>query len=176
MCRVCKAKFDTEKLSKDEWVMPNPKFYYHRKCYEDWKDNKDNLKASNKDGNFWYESLIDYLYKDIKMTINFSKLNKQWKTFTAPTKGMTPKGIYFSIRYYYDVLHGKPEKALGGIGIVSNIYNEAASYWIDLENKKEGTLEKIIAQIQNREARPVMKISSKKQKKEQKERWNLEDI
>lgn len=175
-CRVCGVRFDTDKIDEQEWIMPVPKYYYHRKCYEDWKSNKNNVKANNKEEDFWYESLVDYLYKDVKMPINFSKLNKQWKLFTSPNKGMTPKGIYFSMRYYYDVLHGNPEKALGGIGIVSNIYKEAASYWVDLENKKEGTLEKIIAQIHTREARPVVKISSKKEKKEIKTRWNLEDI
>lgn len=175
-CRICGVKFDTDKLPASEWIKPTQKTYYHRKCYEDWKENKDNARAEGKGENWWYESLIDYLYKDVKMSVDFKKLKSQWNNFTSPGKGMTPKGIYFSIKYYYEVLHGDPNKALGGIGIVNNIYKDAASYWTNLESKKVGTLEKIIAQIEARNQRQVVKISSKNQKKEHKEKWSLEDI
>lgn len=175
-CRICGKKFDTEQLSKSEWVMPVPKYYYHRKCYEDWRENKYNPKADNKPEDYWYESLVDYLYRDVKMSVDFKKLKSQWNLFTSPGKKMTPKGIFFAIQYYYDVLHGDPAKAQGGIGIVSSIYKDAAAYWTDLEYKKAGTLEKIIAQMETRRERPVVKITSKKEEKDKKVRWSLEDI
>ena len=33
-CRVCDLPIDKE---KDDWVMPSKNWYYHRKCYEEWK-------------------------------------------------------------------------------------------------------------------------------------------
>lgn len=175
-CRICKQTFDTNKLPNDQWIMPSPKYYYHKNCYDNWRKDKDNIKSNIKDAEFWYESLIDYLYRDIKMSIDFQKLSSQWKSFTSESKNMTPKGIYFSIRYYYDVINGKQDKALGGIGIVPSIYRDAATYWTDLENKKSGTIDAIIEQIKAREARPVEKIIKKKEEKKTKTKWSLDSV
>lgn len=175
-CRICRQQFDTNSIDKKLWVMPNPKMYYHTSCYENWKVAKADLKTTGKDSNFWYESLVDYLYRDVKMSIDFSKLNSQWKTFNTPTRQMTPKGIYFSIRYYYDVIHGNVEKAAGGIGIVPNIYKDAAQYWTELESRRAGTLEAIISQIKEREARPVQVIKRKQTSKKDKTKWSLEEV
>lgn len=175
-CRVCKQQFDTGKMSEDEWIMPSRNFYYHTKCYNDWRENRNNAKASNRSESFWYESLIDYLYRDIKMEINFPKVNHQWNMFVSKNKGYTPKGVYFAIRYYYDILKGKPEKAQGGIGIVNNVYADAAQYWTELETKKAGTMEAIIEQIKSRDARPIQKITKKETPKKDKSKWSLDDI
>lgn len=175
-CRLCKKSFDTDKLSQNEWIMPTPRYYYHCQCYEDWRANKNNLKATGKDADFWYTSLIDYLYRDVKMSIDFQKMNSQWKNFNLPSKNMTPKGIYFAVRYYYDVLKGSTEKAQGGIGIVPNIYKDAAEYWTNLETKKSGTMEQIIQQIKARETRPVKEIIKKIPTPKTKTKWNLDEI
>ena len=156
-CRLCKNRFDTE---KEEFVLVGQRSYYHKQCYDEWIKVRNNAKATG-DQDFWKESLIDYLYRDIKMSVDFTKFNSQWKNFTRPDKKMTPKGIYFALRYYYDVLHGDKEKALGGIGIVQSIYNDSAQYWTDLESKKEGTLQAIIEQIQERQSRPKQFIIQK---------------
>lgn len=174
ICRICKKKFDTE---KEEAVIVGQKSYYHKSCYESWKGGKDNVKTNNNDDNFWYEALIDYLYRDVKLgEINFQKIQSQWINFTKPEKGYTPKGIYFAIRYFYDVIKGSADKAQGGIGIVPSIYNKAAEYWVDRENKKEGTIDAIIAQIQLREARPVKTINRKEEKVKNRAKWSLDDI
>ena len=110
------------------------------------------------------------------MSIDFTKFNSQWENFTKPNKKMTPKGIYFAMRYYYDVMHGDKEKANGGIGIVQNIYKDAAQYWYDLETRKEGTIEAIIQQIKQRQSRPVQQIQQKDSVKKDKTKWSLEDI
>ena len=174
-CRICKQEFDTEKLSSDEWVLPSPRFYYHTSCYNDWKANKNNLKAGGKNETFWYESLIDYLYRDIKMNVDFKKMSSQWNNFLKPGKSMTPKGIFFAVKYYYDILHGDKDKAQGGIGIVTSIYSDAAQYWTDLESKKTGTIDAIIEQIKSREARPVQTMVRKSKIKD-KSKFNLDEI
>lgn len=171
MCRLCKKRFDIDTV---EGVVIGKLSYYHKTCYEEWKKGKDDAYA-NMDTDFWYEALVDYLYRDVKVSINFPKLQNQWENFIKPGKNMTPKGIYFAIRYFYDVEKGNSERAQGGIGIVPSIYNKSAQYWVDRENKRAGTLEAIIQQIQAREARPVMKIEQKEQKKN-KSKWNLDEV
>lgn len=171
-CRLCKTRFDTE---KEDFVLVGKRSYYHRKCYDEWVLNRNNTKATG-DEEFWKESLIDYLYRDVKMSINFSKFDSQWKNFIKPEKKMTPKGIYFAIRYYYEIIHGDPAKAAGGIGIVLNMYAEAAQYWTDLEMRKEGTIEAIIQQIKERNQRPTQFVVQKEEKKKNKAKFALEDI
>lgn len=175
-CRICRQEMNLDKLDSSVWIMPSVNYYYHCTCYNDWKANKNNLKANGKDEAFWSESLIDYLYRDVKMSIDFSKLTSQWKNFIKPGRSMTPKGVYFAVRYYYDVLHGDKEKAAGGIGIVANIYNDAAQYWTDLEMRKAGTIDAIIAQIKERKERPIQLITKKEPTKANKSKFNLDDI
>ena len=88
---------------------------------------------------------------------------------------MTPKGIYFTLKYYYEVQKGDRDKALGGIGIVPSIYKEATAYWVELNSRKEGTIEAIVEQIQARATREFVPIRRKEEKKD-KARYKLEDI
>ena len=171
MCRLCKKRFDTE---TEEAVIIGKQSYYHKACYEDWKKNKDDAKG-NMSAEFWYEAMVDYLYRDAKVSLDFTKLQSQWTNFTKPGNNMTPKGIYFTVRYFYDVQKGDPTKAQGGIGIVKTIYNESAQYWVDRENRRAGTLEAIIEQIKSRDARPVQKILQRERKKD-KSKFKLDDI
>lgn len=175
-CRLCKEQFDTDKIPREDWTLVGQRSYYHSSCYNEWVKAKQTVTSNVTDEEFWRESLVDYLYRDIKMTIDFSKLDSQWRAFTRPERKMTPKGIYFAIRYYYDVLKGDATKAQGGIGIVPNIYGDSAQYWVDLENRKSGTLEAIIKQIKEREARPVRAIQINKKPTKPKEKWSLDNI
>ena len=37
-CRICGQEFDTNTLTEGEdWIMPSKNWYYHVKCYTDWK-------------------------------------------------------------------------------------------------------------------------------------------
>ena len=170
-CRLCKKVFDTETT---DFVLIGQKSYYHKDCYEEWTTSK-NLKGEM-DKEFWKEAIIDYLYRDVKMSIDFSKLQSQFEHFTSEGRKMTAKGIYFAIRYYYEIKKGDPEKAQGGIGIVLSLYNESAQYWVERENKKEGTLEAIIEQIKQRQGREVQHIVRNDAPKKPKNKWNLEEL
>jgi predicted DNA binding protein len=170
-CRLCKVRFDTE---KEPFTLIGKKSYYHQECYTAWVKKRNDAKV-NEDEDFWKESVIDYLYRDVKMLMDFSKIENQWKNFTKPDRKMTPKGIYFALRYYYEVQKGDKEKALGGIGIVANIYSDAARYWTELENRKAGTIEAIVAQIKAREDREVVSIVRHDVKKD-KSKFNLDDV
>lgn len=171
-CRICKKKFDTE---KEPFVLVGQKSYYHKDCYEEWIKTRNLAGSSNGDADFWKESVIDYLYRDLKMSIDFAKLDNQWNSFIKPERKMTPKGIYFALRYHFEVQHGDKTKAQGGIGIVPTIYNAAAEYWVNLENKKEGTIEAIIEQIRKRQERPVQTFTPQKVEKK-KEKFSLDEV
>ena len=175
-CRLCKEQFNTDKIPREDWTLVGQRSYYHTSCYNEWVKAKQTVTSNVTDEEFWHESLVDYLYRDVKMSIDFAKLDSQWKAFTKPERKMTPKGIYFAVRYYYDVIKGNAEKAQGGIGIVPNIYSDSAQYWVDLENKKAGTLEAIIKQIKEREARPIQVIKKTNKPAKPKEKWSLDNI
>ena len=107
----------------------------------------------------------DYLAKDIKIGPNFTKVKSQWDNFIK--KGQTPKGIYFCIRYFYEVKKGDPKKSDGGIGIIPYIYQEGAAYWMNKEIIDRGIcarIEEQIKQAQNREKKVVKKTREKKTK------------
>lgn len=177
MCRACGQKFDTEQLSNDEWIMPKAKRYFHTRCYNDWRNNENNVRVTDKPNEWFFEHLKEYLYQDLKMSVDFSKLTSQWNHFLkSKSPQMTAKGIYFTMRYFYDIKHGDPEKAQGGIGIVPNIYKEATEYWANKEYEKEGTIAAILKQMEEREARPVIQITQKKKEKKDKSKWSLDDI
>lgn len=170
-CRLCHKPLDIE---SEPYTLIGQKSYYHKKCYDDWVSKKNDPK-SILDADFWYESVVDYLYRDVKLAIDFAKLQSQWKNFTKPDKKMTPKGIYFSLRYFYEIQHGDKDKSLGGIGIVPSIYKESAAYWTDLEMRKKGTIDAIIAQIKERQERPIALITRTNKKKD-KSKYDLNDI
>lgn len=171
ICRICKQKMDLDKMEIGEWVMPTPRFYYHSRCYDDWKNQNIDLVAEHK-SEFWYESLIDYLRRNL-MSLNEEVVEKQWNQYIG--RGHTAKGIYFAIRYFYDIQNGDPTKAKGGIGIVPHIYNEAAEYWTNLEWRRRGTMAAITRQIEKRANREIINIHLKPHNKS-KEKWSLEDI
>lgn len=170
-CRLCKKYFDAE---KEPFTLVGKLSYYHQSCYDSWVKSRNDAN-STMEASFWYETVVDYLYRDIKMSIDFQKLRSQWKNFTKPEKKMTPKGIYFTLRYYYEVLNGDKDKALGGIGIVTNVYKDAVRYWEDLEWRKRGTVEAIVNQIKERREREVVTITRKTNKKD-KSKFSLDDV
>jgi hypothetical protein len=92
--------------------------YYHKSCYENWKKNMQDPKADMTPKQ-WYDSAREFLAKDVRMDVDWEKFASQWKTFLRPSyrPEMTPKGIYFAIKYYFDVKHGDKAKAQGGIGL-----------------------------------------------------------
>lgn len=139
ICRICKQNIDKE---KDNWVMPSKNYYYHKLCYEDFKDVKKEKTQED------YHSLIyDYLSRVLKVPYEYFKIEAQINQFIK--SGMTVKGIFFALKYYYDK-NGKDswQKGYGGIGIVPYIYEESKNYWTRREIEREGTLNNIIKQMQ----------------------------
>ncbi len=140
ICRICKQILDTEALQEGvDWVQPQPKWYYHTSCYNDYAKTAKKLLEKDLDiemeATWWLDAVWQYFKKERHVLLDFKKLKSQWENFIK--KGYTPKGIYFSVRYFYEVQNGDISKAKGGIGIVPFIYNEATAYWArrDIEDK-----------------------------------------
>lgn len=147
-CRICKQDIDRNIQKENiDWIQPSKGWYYHPQCYSDFAKKKKGLCNdihAEVDNDLWFSALYDYLQKDLKMSLNMAKTKSQWNNFIK--KGYTAKGIYFAIRYFYEIQHGDPSKS-DGIGIITCIYNEGCQYWVDRENKDSGICERIEKQI-----------------------------
>lgn len=166
-CRVCGIQFDTDTLNKEDWLMPSKNFYYHARCYNDWKVN------SNHSDEEWIDLIYDFIARDLKVSYDFHMCEAQRKKYLSQNK-YTNKGIYFSLKYFYELKKGDWSKGNGGIGIIPFIYKEATEYWTQLELKKQGTMSAIEKQIKEKLNRPTQTLAKKVNKK--KNKWNLEDL
>lgn len=165
MCRVCRETIDTD--AQDDWVMPQKKWYYHQSCYEDFAKKKNNLKerglTTTVDNDLWFETVYDYLTKDLKIGLAFEKFLSQWNNFLK--KGMTAKGIFFTLKYFYDIKRGNTLKSENGIGIVPFIYEEATCYWGERNQRDKGICDRIEAQIRKSTDQKKTIILQKEKKK-----------
>lgn len=156
-CRICKGAFDRVKLKEGvDWVMPSKNFYYHKRCYDGWIVNSNDVKAQLAD-----EEFIPFIYsffsQDLKVSYDYMKCESQRKNFVK-NKNCTNKGIYFALKYYYEIQGNSWDKSQGGIGIVPYIYNESREYWQKRVMREEDIMDKIIKQMQERAARPAIKV------------------
>jgi hypothetical protein len=75
---------------------------------------------------------------------------------------MTVKGIFFALKYFYEIKGGDWNKGHGGIGIVPFIYNEACTYWYNREKKTKGVVAEIERQMREAEQRQKKVVTQKK--------------
>jgi hypothetical protein len=175
-CRICKAAIDRD--NQDDWIEPTPKWFYHKSCYEDFAKKKGKIRegdiSAEVEDDIWKSAVYDYLRRDLKMSINYQKFNSQWNNFLK--KDMTAKGIYFALRYFYEVAHGDPKKSENGIGIVPHIYNEGTCYWGERNQRNKGICARIEAQIKQAEAQKTIVIHRERQAKKNKRMIDLSTI
>lgn len=172
MCRLCKQRFDREKLVKDvDWIMPSRNYYYHKSCYENWISDKGNLKATRADEQ-WEGYIWDYLKRDLKLPVDFYKCDSQRKNFIK-NKHYTNKGIFFALKYFYEVKKGDIDKSEGGIGIVPYVYAESTAYWQEKYARQKEVLELIEKQMEERASRKVITMKPRSTRKEWKNSFDL---
>lgn len=151
-CRVCKEKFnrlDPNLKEGEDFVQPVKKFYYHKKCYEDFASKKGKISSGDitleAEEEVWRSAVYDYLRRDLKIDLNYLKFISQWNNFLK--KDMTAKGMYFALKYFYEVARGDVNKSENGIGIIPHIYLEAKEYWQKRNEKEVGIVAAIEKQI-----------------------------
>jgi hypothetical protein len=145
--------------------MPQERWYYHQACYDDFARKKGAIKEGDitieADDDLWKCAVYDYLRKDVKLSIDYVKFSSQWANFLK--KNMTAKGIYFTLRYHYEIKNGDAGKAENGIGIVPHIYEEGTCYWGERNLRDKGICDRIEAQILQANSKGIKKIRQKAQ-------------
>lgn len=167
-CPICGEEFNKEKT---EYVGPIKRRYYHKECWEKFN----NLKEEQTD-EMYKRHITDYLSRVLKVSYNWYLIDKQINNYLK--EGKTLKGIFFTLKYYYDK-NGKEawEKGYGGIGIVEYYYDEAKEYWTNIELRKRGSCELIVQQIQSLKEAEKKEIKYNPiQKKKKKEEINFDEI
>ena len=171
-CRVCKQKFnrlDPNLIEGVDWVKPVNLHYYHKKCYEDFAKKKGQIGKDGieleVDDMVWKAAVEDYLKRDLKISIDYPRFNSQWKKYVEKD-GRKPKGIYFTLKYFYDIRKNSPEKSEGGIGIVSWIYEEAAEYWGKRNQEDKGIIARLEEQIKKDMAQKPKVVFQKNKKRD----------
>jgi len=95
-------------------------------------------------------------------------IEAQLKKFVKENK-YTMKGIFFTLKYFYEVKHNDWNKGHGGIGIVPFVYSEACTYWVLKERQSSGIVAQIERQMraaESREKKVVIRQSKKRKKYE----------
>ena len=168
MCRICKQRFNRNDPNLTEgvdYVKPSTNMYYHKTCYEEYQTSKLDIHAAMSD-EVWFSAAWDFLQKDLKYSFNFVKVKKQWQSFL--NNKMTAKGMYFSLRYFYEVRHGDVEKSENGIGIIPHIYQDSFDYWAAREARMKSICAAIEQQILEAERQKTITIKLKKPEKKEK--------
>lgn len=170
-CRICKQKFEKNDFEEGvDWVMPSKNWYYHKNCYDSWKG-----ATTHEQDDEWVALIYSFLSHDLKVSYDYHLCESQRKKLVSKEK-KTNKGIYFSLKYFYEVRHNDWSKGHGGIGIVSYVYNDAVAYWVKKEQKSVGLLSAIEEQIRKRSERETKVIIKKKKKRGAKARFSLENV
>lgn len=164
-CRICKERFnrlDPGLIEGVDWIQPSNRIYYHKKCYDEYQNSRLDVHANMKD-EVWFDASWEFLRKDLKYSFNYVKVRKQWESFLK--NKMTAKGIYFALKYHYEIKKGDVTKSENGIGIVPHIYEDSREYWVDRENKNIGLIEAIEKQIIESSKQNIVKVNLKQKKK-----------
>ena len=155
-CRICKEKFnrlDPNLKLGEYFLQPSRNYYYHKKCYDEYQTLKMNVHA-NMNEDLWFDAAWDLLKKELKYDFNFVKVEKQWNSYLK--NKMTAKGIYFSLKYFYEIRHGDVTKSENGIGIVPHVYAESCEYWAERETRDSGICAAIEQQIKQAAAQKII--------------------
>lgn len=170
-CRSCKQPINTAILEfGTDYVMPKKGVYYHTACYE--KKTKINLSTDKETNDVWLDALYRYLRYDLILDLNYMKIKAQWNSFL--NNKMTAKGIYYAVRYMYDIKKLDPKKAEGGIGLVPSIYEESSQYWTDLYNRQIA-LPSALREQQRIIDERISVVVKRKKKEVVTQKWKLEE-
>lgn len=131
--KLCKCVYCGESLDRntEEWeTTPNHR-YAHKKCF----DQKMQEKKEKQEIAQYKIKIHEKVQEVCGVSYVKTRTEKQIKQYLL--EGKTAEGIYKTLEYWYDIKHGDPAEAHGGIGIVPYIYEEAIQYWNKQEHMKQ---------------------------------------
>lgn len=176
MCRYCGEHFDANSLEKGkDWIMPSRNYYYHTSCYQKFRDINNKKGTKKEVDEEWHRLIYDYIKHDLKRSYDYFLCEAQLKNYIEKDKIGTYKGIFFALKYFYEVKNGEWDKGNGGLGIIPYVYKDSVQYWVEMEEKKKGTIAAIEQQIRERANQRTI-TQKRAAPKKKKEKWNLEDI
>ena len=164
-CRICKQQFnrlDPNLIEGVDYVKPSERMYYHKKCYDEYQNSKLDVHANMTD-ELWFKAAWDFLRRELKYDFNFVKVRRQWESFIK--NKMTAKGMYFALKYFYEIKKGDVSKSENGIGIIPHIYEDSRSYWQDRESRERGIVAAIEEQIRQAQNQNVVNVKIKKNRR-----------
>lgn len=175
-CRWCGVYFNTSKMEKDMWIMPVNGWYYHKDCWED-KQKPGSIKpeASVDEFDTYRQNIFLFIERDLKGTCDYARITQQMKQYKLNNKEWTYKGMFFALKWFYEVKKNDWGKANGGLGILPYIYYEGTEYWRELERRSTGLIAQITKEMEERAKKEPIVIVRKKKEKD-KTRIKLEDI
>lgn len=165
-CRICKEQFnrlDPNLIEGVDFVKPSERMYYHKKCYDEYQNSKLDVHANMTD-ELWFKAAWDFLRRDLKYDFNFVKVRRQWESFLK--NKMTAKGMYFALKYHYEIKKGDVTKSENGIGIIPHIYEDSRGYWQEREERDRGIVAAIEEQIRQAQSQNIINVRVKKVKRE----------
>ena len=178
ICRICGVRdIDPDILEENKDYIRHGNWCVHKSCYDLREKKRKGISLQdNETDDFWRNSTYDFLKVDLKMEMNNGLFFKQWYNYVnSKKKKYTPKGIYFALKYFYEIKKGSIDKANGGIGIVDYIYEESRLYWYEREEKTHGVIAEIEEQLRQKENRKT-KVVRRKEIKPNKKKINLSMI
>lgn len=165
-CRICKQQFnrlDPNLVEGVDYVKPSEKMYYHKRCYDEYQSSKLDVHADMTD-DLWFKAAWDFLRRDLKYDFNFVKVRKQWESFLK--NKMTAKGMYFALKYFYEIKKNDASKSENGIGIIPHIYEDSRDYWVEREHREQGIVAAIEQQIKEAQSQRIIDVRVKKVKRQ----------
>ena len=164
-CRICKQQFnrlDPNLIEGVDYVKPSERMYYHKKCYDEYQNSKLDVHADMTD-ELWFKAAWDFLRRDLKYDFNFVKVRRQWESFLK--NKMTAKGMYFALKYFYEIKKNDVAKSENGIGIIPHIYEDSRDYWTERERRDCGIVAAIEQQIKEAQSQNIINVRVKKVKR-----------
>ena len=164
-CRICKERFnrgDPKLIEGVDYVKPSKNMYYHKKCYDEYQNSRLDVHATMGDES-WFNAAWDLLRRDLKYDFNFVKVRKQWESFLK--NKMTAKGMYFALKYFYEIKKNDVTKSENGIGIIPHIYEDSRSYWQEREHREQGIVAAIEEQIKQAQNQKTVNVKIKKNRR-----------
>ena len=149
--RLVKCQYCEQLINREEegFEKINNK-YYHTKCAIEVNDRKE---------------LYDYISELFHLKAPGPVNLKLIKTY-HDTNNYSYKSMLYTLKYYYEVMNGKVEKANNRIGIIPYIYDEAKTYYDNL-TKTQTVIAKNIEKIEkelNKETNSII-VNKKIRKK-----------
>ena len=164
-CRICKQQFnrlDPNLIEGVDYIKPSERMYYHKKCYDEYQNSKLDVHADMTD-ELWFKAAWDFLRRDLKYDFNFVKVRRQWESFLK--NKMTAKGMYFALKYFYEIKKNDVAKSENGIGIIPHIYEDSRDYWTEREHRERGIVAAIEQQIKEAQSQNIINVRVKKVKR-----------